>query len=63
MTRKITFNALRPDEVWHPKSGPPFGSRNALKTGLHTAEIRNLRSRIAAWRRLVRNLLAQVESV
>ena len=59
MTRKITFKPLRPDQVWHPKAGPPCGTRNALKTGLHTVEIRDLRRRIADWRRQVRIVLAR----
>jgi hypothetical protein len=57
MKRKITFKPLSPEDVWHPKSGPPFGSRNALKTGLHGREIRDLKRRIAAWRRAVRAAL------
>ena len=52
---------LRPDEVWHPKRGAPRGNRNAVKTGRHTAEIRALKRRIAAWRRRVRAVLAAVE--
>jgi hypothetical protein len=58
MSPKITFKPLRQDEVWHPKNGAPFGSHNALKTGLHTLEIRDLRKRIAAWRRSVRAAVA-----
>jgi hypothetical protein len=58
MKRKITFKPLGPEDVWHPKSGPPFGSRNALKTGLHGREIRDLKRRIAVWRRAVRAALA-----
>jgi hypothetical protein len=61
VTRKITFKPLHSSDVWHPKSGPPFGSRNALKTGLHTAEIRDLKHRIALWRRKVRATLAESE--
>lgn len=48
---KTMFKILRPDEVWQPKLGAPFANRNALKTGLHTAEIKDLRRRIRAWHR------------
>jgi hypothetical protein len=61
MTRKITFKLLRPDEVWQPKVGPPFGSRNAIKTGAHTAEVRAWRARVHDWRKRVRAALAQTE--
>jgi hypothetical protein len=50
---------LRPDEVWHPKVGPPFGNRNALKTGAHTAPVRAWRKRVADWQRRVRVALAE----
>ena len=58
---KITFKILSPDEVWHPKIGPPFGSRNALKTGLHTREVRDLRRRIRAFHARVNALLKDVD--
>ena len=59
MKRKITFKPLGPEDVWHPKSGPPLGSRNAWKTGLNGREIRDLKRRIAVWRRAVRAALAE----
>ncbi len=33
------------------RRGPPKGNTNALKTGLHTAEMKDLRRRLRAWRR------------
>ena len=60
MTQKTTIKGLRFDEVWQPKIGGRWGNRNAYKTGLNTAEMRNLRRRIAAWRRDVRAVLAKV---
>lgn len=41
-----------------PKRGAPFGNRNAVKSGRHTAEQRALKRRIADWRRRVRAALA-----
>ena len=41
------------------KLGAPFGNRNALKTGAHSAEIRAWKKRVAAWRRRVRAALAE----
>jgi len=58
---KITFKLLRSDEVWHPKVGPPFGARNALKTGLHTAPVRAWRARVRDWRKRVKAALAKAE--
>jgi hypothetical protein len=57
---KTTFKQLRPEDVWHPKSGPPFKNRNAVKTGLHTAEIRALRNAIQHLRRRARAAIAKV---
>ena len=31
------------EDVWHPKRGAPLGNRNAVKTGRHTAALRDLR--------------------
>ena len=58
---KSMIKLLGPEDVWHPKRGAPRGNRNALKTGLHTAALRDLRQRIAAWRRQVRAVLAALE--
>lgn len=60
--RKITFKLLGPDGVWHPKVGPPFGTRNAWKTGLHTAEVRDLRRRLSAFRARAGAALAALEN-
>jgi hypothetical protein len=54
------FKPLRPDQVWQPKLGPPFGTKNALKTGEHIAAVRDWRKRVAAWRRRVRKTLLEV---
>jgi hypothetical protein len=40
------------------KRGAPFGNRNAVKTGRYTARQRDLKRRIAAWRRKVRAVLS-----
>lgn len=63
MTRKTTIKLLRSDEVWQPKIGGRPGNRNALKTGFYDARMRDLRQRIAVWRRKVRAALAEVEAV
>lgn len=47
---KTKFKLLRPDEVWHPRRGARPGNRNAWKTGFHSAEMRELRRRIRAFR-------------
>lgn len=55
---------IKPDTGQRPKRGAPFGNRNALKTGRHTADLLDLRKRIAAWRRQLRamkSLLAEME--
>lgn len=58
MTRKTAIKLLRPEDVWQPHLGGSFGNRNALKTGAHTAGIRALKRRIAAWRRRAKQALA-----
>ena len=45
------------------RAGAPKGNRNAWKTGLHTAEIRDLRRRIAAFHRRARAAVAHAEDV
>jgi hypothetical protein len=62
MNRKTTIKLLCADAVWQPRIGGRPGNRNAVKSGLHTAEIRALKSRIAAWRRQVRTALASLEA-
>ena len=63
LKQKSKIKLLRFDEVWHPKVGGDHGRQKALKTGAHTAEWRDLRSRIAAWRRQSRAVLAEVAGV
>ncbi len=53
---------LRQRPEGSPKLGAPYGNRNALKTGRHTAERRALKRRIAGWRRKVRAVLASLEA-
>jgi hypothetical protein len=62
MTRKSKIKLLRPEDVWQPQIGGDHGYHKALKTGLHTAEVRDLRRRIARWRRQVRIVLARAAS-
>jgi len=44
------------------KLGAPYGNRNALKTGAHTAPVRAWRKRVADWRRRVRAALAEIRN-
>jgi len=53
---------LRPEEVWQPGLGAPRGNRNAVKHGRETADKRELRRRIAAFRRNARALILQVRN-
>ena len=39
-----------PDNPPKRRAGAPKGNRNAWKTGLHTAEMKDLRRRLRAWR-------------
>ena len=48
---KTEIKLLRPEDVWQPHRGAPFGNSRARKTGLHTAEMKDLRRRIRAWKR------------
>jgi hypothetical protein len=59
---KLILNPLRPENVWQPKVGAPLGSRNALKTGKHTAEAKALRKRVWTFLSDVRGALADLES-
>jgi hypothetical protein len=43
------------------RGGAPKGNRNACKTGLHRAELRDLRRRIAAFHRRARAAIAFAE--
>lgn len=52
---------LRPEDVWQPKKGAPFGNRNAFKTGAHAAPVRDWRKRVADWRRRARAALAAAD--
>ncbi len=51
---------LCPDAAWHPKRGAPLGNRNALKSGRHTNEMKDLAKRIADWRRRVRAVMSSL---
>jgi hypothetical protein len=53
---------MKNNDLARRKLGAPFGNRNALKTGAHTAEVRAWKKRVAAWRRRVRVALAEAES-
>lgn len=55
---KTTFKMLGPKDVWHPRVGAPRGNRNALKTGAHTKEVRNLRKQVTSVRRTMNLLIA-----
>lgn len=58
---KTKFKLLRPDQVWQPHRGGRPGNSNALKTGLHTAEVRDLRRRLRAFHARVNALLKDVD--
>lgn len=57
--RKLKIKLLRPDEVWHPRLGPPKGSRNAAKA---VPSLAMLRARIRALRRRLKAAMAMVPS-
>jgi len=44
------------------QGGAPKGNRNAFKTGAHTAEIRELFARVAAFKRRVKATFAAVDA-
>ena len=52
---------LRPDQVWQPKLGAPFGNRNGRRVGPHDAQARSLRSRIAKLRKRAKALILQAK--
>jgi hypothetical protein len=41
------------------RPGAPRGNRNAVKTGLHTAEMKDLRRRLRAWRHRANGAIAK----
>lgn len=45
------------------RPGAPKGNKNALRTGLHTAEMRDLRRRVADLRRRARSAIANVDTL
>jgi len=58
-TRKTMIDPSQPPPR---KLGAPYGNRNALKTGAHTAPVRAWRKRVADWRRRVRAALAEIRN-
>lgn len=58
---KTKIKLLRPDEVWQPHRGGRPGNSNALRTGLHTAEVRDLRRRLRAFHARVNAVLKDVD--
>ncbi len=63
MSEKTKIKMLRPEDVWQPKLGAPFGNRNAWKTGAHRKEYRETRKQIADWRRTTNALIAEAEKI
>ena len=62
--RRLTDNSpvkARPKLRVKRRPGAPRGNRNAWKTGLHTAGMKDLRRRLRAWRHRVRDVLAEVD--
>ena len=55
---KTKIKLLRAEEVWHPSRGAKAGNRNALRTAMHTAELRSLRARIRQLRAKIRVIAA-----
>jgi hypothetical protein len=51
MDDTTTETTTQSPETPKRRPGAPKGNRNALKTGLHTAEVKDLRRRLRAWRR------------
>lgn len=45
------------------KAGAPKGNKNAWRTGLHTAEMRALRGRLAGFRRRAKAAIARTEAL
>ena len=58
---KTKIKLLCPDEVWQPKRGARPGNRNAWKTGVHNARMRDLRSRIHAFKAYAREAMARAD--
>jgi hypothetical protein len=59
---KTMIKMLRPEDVWQPKLGAPFGNRNAWKHGRENRYTRGLRRRIADWKKRVRATVTNVPS-
>ena len=60
---KIALLEARPKPRVKKRPGAPKGNCNAFKTGLHTAELRDLRRRIAAFHRRAKAAIAHAEDV
>ncbi len=60
-TTATTTNPDLPPDPPKRRAGAPKGNRNALKTGLHTAEMKDLRRRLRAFRARADALCARVE--
>src|ERR1700749_1418165 len=60
---KTKIKLLCPAEVWQPKRGARPGNRNAWKTGYHCARMRNLRSRIHAFKAYAREAMRRAEAL
>jgi len=52
---------LRPEDIWQPRIGAPPGNRNALKTGAHTSQARQLRKDVAYILRRMKSLMERAE--
>lgn len=52
-----------PDNPPKRRPGAPKGNRNAVKTGLHTAEMKDLRRRLRAWRHRADATIAEAHRV
>ena len=60
---KTKIKLLCPAEVWQPKRGGRPGNCNARKTGVHSARMRDLRSRIHAFKAYAREAMARAETL
>ena len=58
---KTKIKLLCPAAVWQPKRGARPGNRNAWKTGYHSARMRNLRSRIHAFKAYARDAMRRAD--
>ena len=55
---KTKIKLLRREDIWQPHRP---GNRNAWKTGLHTAGMKDLRRRLANFRRRAKMAMAEAE--